>query len=117
MTARTIETIGGVNIDKFDGESIIFFASGMNIDADGAPTAYHQNDDLALDDLANAGSEGNWWAIATNEGGEPFIQDDDSPAPGYYRKAAVKPRTLRSGISGEQVDDGSRATQYRVFGD
>jgi hypothetical protein len=33
-----------------------------------------------------------------------------------YRKAAVKPRTLRSGISGEQVDDGSRATQYRVFG-
>jgi hypothetical protein len=34
-----------------------------------------------------------------------------------YRKAAVKPRTLRSGISGEQVDDGSRATQYRVFGD
>jgi hypothetical protein len=35
----------------------------------------------------------------------------------FYRKAAVKPRTLRSGIAGEQVDDGSRATQYRVFGD
>jgi hypothetical protein len=33
-----------------------------------------------------------------------------------YRKAAVKPRTLRSGISGEQVDDSSRATEYRVFG-
>jgi Fungal chitosanase of glycosyl hydrolase group 75 len=84
MTARTIETIGGISIDKFDGESTIFFASGMNIDADGAPKAYHQNDDLALDDLANAGSPGNWWAIATNEGGEPFIQDNDSPAPGYY---------------------------------
>jgi CBS domain-containing protein len=34
----------------------------------------------------------------------------------HYRKAAVKPRTLRSGISGEQVDDSSRATEYRVFG-
>lgn len=84
MTARTIETIGSVDIDKFDGESTIFFASGMSIDADGAPTAYHQNNEMALDDLANAGSPGDWWGIATNESGEPFIQEDQDPAPGYY---------------------------------
>ncbi|HET6992189.1 MAG TPA: glycoside hydrolase family 75 protein [Bacteroidia bacterium] len=62
----------------------VFFTSGMNIDADGSPRAYHPVSDSGSDKLANAGSNGKWWGIATNEKGEPFIQTKTDPAPGFY---------------------------------
>ena len=34
--------------------------------------------------LANGGHPGNWWGLACDAGGNPFIQTDDDPAPGAY---------------------------------
>lgn len=67
--------------------SVYFFKSGMQIDADGAPKAYHKNSSMGLDHLKNAGEKGNWWGVVTTNGksgGSPIIQGSDDPAPGYY---------------------------------
>jgi hypothetical protein len=60
------------------------FRSKMAICADGAPRAYNKTDSLALDYLANAGRPGNWWALVTDSHGDPVIQGQNDPAPGYY---------------------------------
>lgn len=74
---------GQYKIWKFPDETTFFFKSGMTVDADGAPKAYHP-EDIGLDSLDNAGHDGEWWALATDENGDPVIQGDDDPAPGYY---------------------------------
>jgi hypothetical protein len=77
--------IGYSNVYKV-GDAIAFSA-GMQIDADGSPRAYNRVSSLGLDALANAGHPGNWWGIATNNGrpsGEPVIQGDSDPAPGFF---------------------------------
>ena len=61
--------------------------SGLTIDADGSPKAYHKDNKKALDNLANAGKPGNWWALVTDNGkkdGNPLVQKELDPAPGYY---------------------------------
>jgi hypothetical protein len=74
----------------------------MQIDADGAPRAYHKDDAKALDDLANAGKEGHWQALVTDTGkpdGKPFVQGAGDPAPGFYVSATAlfdKAKPLRS---------------------
>jgi hypothetical protein len=73
-----------VTIMHFESEDEFFFRAGMTIDADGAPNAYHPDPAFGLDDLKNAGCKGNWKGIATDESGEPCIQDPDDPFPGYY---------------------------------
>lgn len=78
--------------------SVYFFKSGMQIDADGAPKAYHKDSSLGLDHLKNAGKKGNWWGIVTTNGksgGIPAIQDSDDPAPGYY-------------VAGTSLQDGTK---------
>jgi len=65
-----------------------FFASGMTIDADGAPNAYHP-DNTGLDDLANAGAPGNWQGLAKDEVGVPYVQGPNDPFPGYYVSATA----------------------------
>jgi hypothetical protein len=60
-----------------------FFVSGMTIDADGAPNAYNP-DDTGLDALSNAGESAHWNGIATNRDGNPLIQQESDPFPGYY---------------------------------
>ena len=60
-----------------------FFVSGMAIDADGSPNAYHP-DDTGLDALANAGEPGHWNGIITDREGNPLIQQESDPFPGYY---------------------------------
>ena len=70
------------------GDTAFFYESGMTIDADGAPNAYHP-DNIGLDDLSNAGSPGNWQGLAKNENGEPFVQGPDDPFPGYYVSATA----------------------------
>lgn len=72
-----------IPIGRLNGTSAFFYESGMTIDADGAPNAYHP-DNLGLDDLANAGSPGNWPGLAKDANGEPFVQGPDDPFPGYY---------------------------------
>jgi Fungal chitosanase of glycosyl hydrolase group 75 len=68
-----------------------FFISGMTIDADGSPNAYHPidaandgADDAGLDALANAGKPGDWNGIITDRDGDPLIQQERDPYPGYY---------------------------------
>jgi hypothetical protein len=60
-----------------------FFLSGMTIDADGAPNAYHP-DNIGLDDLLNAGTPEHWDGIMTNGEGQPIVQGSNDPFPGYY---------------------------------
>ncbi|HSI11762.1 MAG TPA: hypothetical protein VK961_06940 [Chthoniobacter sp.] len=61
------------------------FISGFTIDADGSPRAYHpKGHPPGLDRLGNAGTPGNWWALATNKKGVPFVQKAGDPAPGYF---------------------------------
>jgi hypothetical protein len=82
----TVETrsIGEVRVEKIFGEpTTIEFEAGMAVDADGAARAYHP-DDTGLDRLEHAGGPGSWWALATDEDGEPFVQGKDDPAPGFY---------------------------------
>ncbi len=77
-----------IPIGRLPGSSAFFYESGMTIDADGAPNAYHP-DNTGLDDLENAGSPGNWQGLAKDANGEPFIQGPGDPFPGYYVSATA----------------------------
>jgi hypothetical protein len=72
-----------VPIWQLPGSQSFFFVSGMSIDADGAPNAYGP-DDTGLDDLANAGVPAHWDGIITDRDGNPLIQGESDPFPGYY---------------------------------
>ena len=72
-----------IPIGHLPGNSAFFYESGMTIDADGAPNAYHP-DNSGIDDLGNAGAPGIWEGLAKDAQGEPFIQGPDDPFPGYY---------------------------------
>ena len=72
-----------VPIWRFPNDRPFFFISGMSIDADGAPNAYHPND-TGLDELANAGSATHWDGIVTDREGNSLIQEESGPFPGYY---------------------------------
>jgi len=69
-----------MNIEETD--SYIKWTSGMEVDADGSPNAYSENG--GLDYLANAGSPGNWYGLACDSNGNPYIQNDNDPSPGKY---------------------------------
>lgn len=82
---------------KAVGNAIVFSA-GMMIDPLGAARAYHPDNSSGLDYLVNAGKPGSWWALVTDDGrpsGNPIIQKDSDPAPGFY-------------ISTTSLEDGSR---------
>ena len=69
-----------------EGLPVTCFKSGMAIDADGSPRAYHP-DNTGIDDLKHGGYPGNWWGIATSNElttGEPLVQKSSDPAPGFY---------------------------------
>ena len=69
-----------------EGFPITCFESGMAIDADGSPRAYHP-ENTGLDDLKHGGYPGNWWGVATSNElatGEPLVQMASDPAPGFY---------------------------------
>jgi hypothetical protein len=72
-----------VPIWQLPGSQAFFFVSGMTIDADGAPNAYHPNG-TGLDDVANAGVPTHWDGIITDRDGHPLIQGESDPFPGYY---------------------------------
>ena len=70
-------------VPQFSAPRAFYFVSGMTIDADGAPNAYNP-DDTGLDELANAGAPGRWNGIITDRDGNPLIQQERDPFPGYY---------------------------------
>jgi glycosyl hydrolase group 75 (putative chitosanase) len=83
-----VATIGGVRVRRRKGEKAIYFVSGLAIDADGAPRAYHpKGSPPGLDFLANAGEPGNWFGIVTDNRGNPYVQTADDPAKGFYVSA------------------------------
>ncbi|MBC2579701.1 LysM peptidoglycan-binding domain-containing protein [Clostridium sp. DJ247] len=65
-------------------EGIFFFVSKMSVTAAGSPKAYHNDNELALEFLDNAGRDGYWWGLVTDQSGIPLIQGIKDPAPGYY---------------------------------
>lgn len=80
---KEIGFMDGSSINK--AGNVISFHAGMNINADGSPHAYHPDGSPpGLDYLANAGKPGNWWGIAVDNNGKPFIQSSIDPAPGFY---------------------------------
>jgi hypothetical protein len=88
LKLQVLKRIASCAISSLDDDpSAFFYQSGLQIDADGAYRAYHPDNKPGLDYLANAGKPGNWWALVTDNGkpsGNPVIQSDDDPAPGYY---------------------------------
>jgi len=80
---RDRQVVDEVPICQLPDSSAFFFISGMTIDADGAPNAYHP-DDTGLDELANAGSPSHWDGIVTDRHGKPLVQLESDPFPGYY---------------------------------
>jgi len=81
--SHTLMTVRRTNVVEYRDGSVRFLA-GLTVDADGAPRAYGPAGTQPLDYLANAGSPGRWWGIATDKSGKPFIQKEHDPAPGYY---------------------------------
>lgn len=83
LSDRDGRHVGEVPIWQLPETDVFFFTSGMMIDADGAPNAYHL-DDSGLDELANAGSPTHWDGIVTDQRGNPLIQQEGDPFPGFY---------------------------------
>jgi hypothetical protein len=83
--------VGNVGLYQADGEGAVAWVSGMGVDADGSPRAYHPNGPNAgaLDYTANAGKPGNWYGLVTVDG-NPVVQGASDPAPGFY----VSPTSL-----------------------
>lgn len=85
---KFLKRIGYSDINTLqDDDSAFFYESGLMIDADGGYHAYNPDNKSGLDYLANAGKPGNWWALVTDNGkpsGNPVIQSDSDPAPGFY---------------------------------
>jgi hypothetical protein len=92
---RNGQHVRGVPVWQLPNRRAFFFISGMTIDADGSPNAYHPlgagnhagsdaGNDTGLDELANAGEPGNWNGIITDQKGDPLIQQETDPSPGYY---------------------------------
>jgi len=93
-----------IPIVRLPGSAAFFYESGMTIDADGAPNAYHP-DNTGIDDLANAGAPGTWEGLAKDADGEPFIQGPNDPFPGYYVSAtALADRTKSPNDPARYVD-------------
>ena len=101
-TRVKLARIGYSDIYSFQEDATAFaFEAGMEIDADGAYTAYNPDNKSGLDYLANAGHPGNWFGVVTDDGnktGNPVVQNANDPAPGFYVSATslqdkTQPRT------------------------
>jgi hypothetical protein len=84
---RTAVVIFGSNsiMQLDDRPGVLGWTCPLAVDGDGHPECYHaQGSPPGLDYLANAGSPGNWWGIATDSAGEPYVQKGSDPAPSFY---------------------------------
>lgn len=110
MSNRTAVTIFGTNyIMELDSKpGVLFWSCPLNVDADGHPQAYHPDGSPpGLDYLANAGSQGNWWALSCDAHGTPYIQTDQHPAPGFYvSTTALEDHTIGGNNPARYVNSG-----------
>ena len=106
VVSRNGEDAQEVPIWQAPGNQAFFFVSGMTIDADGAPNAYHP-DNIGLDDMANAGVPGHWDGIITDRTGEPL-----DPGPG--RSLPWLLRLLHIAVGPDQGPHRSRAICGRL---
>lgn len=81
-------TIGAVFVSVTD--TLVRWTSGLRVDADGAPNAYHPISARGRDNLDNAGKPGKWFGIIVGPDGQPVVQGPGDPCPGYY----VSPTSL-----------------------
>jgi Fungal chitosanase of glycosyl hydrolase group 75 len=86
MKKTAVVTFGTNQIMQLDDKpGVLFWSCPLHVDADGHPQAYHASGSPpGLDHLANAGRPGNWWGIACDSKGKPYVQTDEHPAPGFY---------------------------------
>ncbi|MFZ1991080.1 MAG: glycoside hydrolase family 75 protein [Alphaproteobacteria bacterium] len=82
----------------------LLFVGGIEIDANGAPNAYHPNGISGLDDLSNAGSPGNWWGLATDSWGKPFVQSTTDKYPGFY--------ISKTALTDPEIGDSAETRRY-----
>jgi len=83
---EAVVQVGPVAVWRAPGTNALVYESGLAIDADGAPDAYHPKG-LGLDALGNAGKPGSWWGVVTDTGkpdGTPVVQGPADPRPGFY---------------------------------
>ena len=85
MNLTKIDSVGGITVYR-DNTGAVIYKAGCSVNADGAPHAYCPSDSgmTSLDYLGNAGSPGNWWGIATDPTGTPYVQKPWHAAPGFY---------------------------------
>src|ERR1700740_3649123 len=86
---KILKTVGDVKVYQEEDGGVspaLLYKTGATVNADGALTAYSPDGSNlpALEYLANAGSPGSWWGIATDSKGQPIVQTIKHPAPGYY---------------------------------
>lgn len=86
MSRKTVVQFGNNYIMELDDKpGVLGWTCPLMVDADGHPQAYHPDGSPpGLDYLANAGSPGNWWGIACDSGGNPYVQQQHNVAPGFY---------------------------------
>ncbi len=78
--------VQAVPVIKFNTTNVVYFETGMKIDADGSPHAFHPMN-TGLDNNKNAGKPGNWFGVVTDNNmadGNPVLQNEKDPAPGYF---------------------------------
>jgi Fungal chitosanase of glycosyl hydrolase group 75 len=79
MSARVLAIIGGVSIFWDQAASKLWFQAGVNVDSDGDPLSYAPGN-RGKDWTADAGQPGDWWGVACDKDGIPYVQDGKSPA-------------------------------------
>ncbi len=113
---RNDVNIHEVPVWQMPGGDAFFFEAGMNIDADGAPNAYNA-DNTGLDDLSNAGQPGHWDGVIQDEQGNPYVQTDDDPFPGFYVSCTALSDRTKSRIDPTRYVDASKIPYIVLPGD
>ncbi|MEY4937662.1 MAG: hypothetical protein RIS64_4021, partial [Bacteroidota bacterium] len=75
--------IENFRVFKQDVTGYLIFKAKMAIDADGSPRAYGPND-IGLDELNNAKTNGKWVGIVVDRYNQPVVQGANDPFPGFY---------------------------------
>ena len=85
----------GPSVPVYTLDNALCWVSGASVDGDGAPTCYAPEGSglVGLDYLANAYSDSpagrHWFGVVCDATGQPIVQGEGQPAPGYYVSATA----------------------------